>query len=120
MNNSKIVFDAQSREDTSPRTVWLHNREGELIKVIEAIRRVSESEDWKVLKSHVFDGLVETLDRKVKEEASKEEISSPELYRLQGQLAWARKYSDLEKLIEFFKVELQGVRKNIKYGKEND
>ncbi len=115
MNLSKI---AQENFDETPqeidRTPWLRQRESELVKIIEALGRVGENEDWNILKQNVFDGVVESLERRQKDEANKAEINIKEMYGLQGQLAWARRYSDLGKLRDDFKKELVNVRGQLK------
>ena len=109
MNNSQIVIEEEpSREES------LAQRQGELVRIVEALRRVADSKDWQVLKGLVFDSVLETLERQLKAEAQKDEVNAPELYRLQGQLVWARKYADLNKLAEFFKVQVEGIKSNLK------
>lgn len=102
------------------RTPWFRQRETELITTIETIRRVAQSDDWIKLKSLIFEGLEESLDKRLKSEAEKLEVNLPETYRLQGQLIWAKKYADFDKLAEFFKNELIGVRNNLKNAKKHD
>lgn len=116
MNNSRITLENQpiALDSQVDRTPWLRNREGELVKIIEAIRMIEKSEEWETLKVHIFIGLVETLDRRLKQEAEKDELNMPEIHRLQGQLIWAKKYSDFHQLAEFFKVELIGIRNQLK------
>ena len=109
MNNSQIVIDEEPDREAS-----LAQRQGELVRIVEALRRVADSEDWDVLKELVFDGVLETLERQLKNEAQKAEVVTPELYRLQGQLVWARKYADLDKLAEFFKIQIEGIKSNLK------
>lgn len=116
MNNAFIVEQNQEPEDKPvDKTTWLRQREGELVKLIEAIGKVSESDAWKILKSHIFDGVVETIERRIDTESMKPELDTAELYRLQGQLGWAKKYADFNKLKEVFKVELEGIRKQLKH-----
>lgn len=116
MNNSKIAIDSFSLEEKPEfdRTPWLRQREGELVQIIEAINKVASSGEWKVLKSAIFEGLEESLEKRMRMETEKDELNQPEIHRLQGQLIWAKKYSDFSKLSEFFKIELQGIRKQIK------
>lgn len=116
MNNSTISIDKETKPD---RETSLSERQGELVKIVEAIRRVADSRDWDTLKKMVFDGVIETLERQLKSEAQKDEVNAPELYRLQGQLVWARKYADLSKLAEFFKVQIEGIKQQLKYAKDN-
>ena len=112
MNNSQVEVDIAESKDS--REVSLIQRQGELVKIVEALRRVADSEDWHVLKKLVFDGVIETLERQLKSEAQKAEVVTPELYRLQGQLVWARKYADLHKLSEFFKNQVEGIKISLK------
>ena len=75
------------------------------------IGRIKESEDWNVLKSLVLDSLVENLDKRLKSGAEQLEVNVPELNQLQGQLIWARRYADLEKLVNVYRLELSALRK---------
>lgn len=112
MNNSKIAFD--NVEEPDDRSSFLQKQQGELTQVVEAINRVEANEDWQKLKRLVLDGVVASLERQLASEASKSEVNAPEIYRLQGQLAWAKKYANLKKLGELFKQSLEGVKENIK------
>lgn len=111
MNNAFFDDAAVEVPDRLPQ---LRAREGELITLIEAIRRIEASEDWSTLTINVFDQVVEKLERSITSEAGKSEVSLPELYRLQGQLAWAKKYADLGKLADSYRLELTNVRNQIK------
>lgn len=86
-------------------------REAKLVKMIEALGQVAVSDDWRVLKELIFDDLVNNLERRIVNEARANEINLPELYKLQGQLSWAKKYANLEELNNTFKVELKNIRK---------
>lgn len=110
MNNSQIAHDPRATEDTTPQ-VDTTERKSFLIRMIEAIGKISESREWNVLKKEIFDGVVETLERRLIAETKKPKIDEPEIYRLQGQLGWARKYSKIEDLQKVFKVELENLTK---------
>ena len=112
MNNSKIAFD-NIEEETKDKLSFLQKQQGEFSQIVEAINRVEASQDWQKLKRLVLDGVVTTLEKKVASEASKEEVNTPELYRLQGQLTWARKYADLSKFAEFFRVQISNLKNQI-------
>lgn len=109
MNNSSLGLDVklepEKQIDISP---WLRQKEQELVQVIEALQNIASSSYWKVLKQKVFDGVLESLQRKISNESDDKEI-----YRLQGQIAWAEKYSNLDKLIEIYRKELQGIKKQL-------
>ena len=111
MNNSKIVLENFGTEDS--KESYLQKQKGELTQIVEAINRVEATEDWKKLKSLLLDGVVKTLEKQLLSESNKPEIATPELYRLQGQLAWAKKYADLKKMSEFFKQQIENIKNQI-------
>lgn len=120
MNNSKLAIDtvSLSLEKEVDRSPQLIEREGRLIKIIEAIQRTGQTQEWSTLKTEVFDGIVNVLEREIKDEAKKESPDTLKLNRLAGQLKWAEKYSDLTKLENVFRQELNGLRKTL-YGSDN-
>lgn len=111
-NNSKFALDSISLNEEQPVDLkpQLQQREAHLIKVIEAIRGVSKSVEWSTLKTEIFDSLVNVLEDQIKNEAKKENPDSLKLNRLAGQLKWAEKYADLNKLENVFRVELSGLK----------
>lgn len=96
-------------EDTS----FLEAKRGELSKAIEAIQAIESSLEWQTLKKLVLDGIVASLERQLTQEASREVIDTPKMYRLQGQVTWAKKYSDLGKFVESLKVQLANIKNQI-------
>jgi hypothetical protein len=111
MNNSQIEVIAE--EEVYDAKSLMRVRESKLIRMIEAIERVAKSADWNILKAEIFEPVSQNLEHKLMTEVKAEEINEPEIYRLQGQLVWARKYSKLEDLKEVFKVELSNIKKQI-------
>ncbi len=112
MNNSKIAFEKVSLSlDQEPtNTEYLKDREAELVRIIEAVERINQSDDWKTLKLLVFGGVVESLEKKLRLESEKSDLDISEIHKIQGQLAWARKYADLNKLNEVFRTELLHIK----------
>lgn len=84
-----------------------------LSQIVEAIHGVEASEAWKKLKKLVLDQIVPNLERQVFNEASKDEVDVKKIYRLQGQLIWARKYTDLKRLGEWKKMELESIKNQL-------
>lgn len=115
MNNSKIAIDNLEPEKEFDRVSFLQKQQGEWSQVVEAINRVEQSNDWQKLKTLLLDGVVETLERQLSAETAKKEIDTAELYRLQGQLVWAKKYADLKKLGEFFKKQIESIKLQLKH-----
>lgn len=119
MNNAKIIESfsepEQEQQEISPdqQIPWLRAREGELVKIIEAIKQVESSEAWSTLKTHVLDGVLESLERRISSEASAKEVNPAEMYRLQGQIAWAKKYANLDTLTNAFRLELTSIRQKL-------
>ena len=114
MNNSKIAIDRVSLklDEKVDNTEHLRERESVLVRIIEAIKRVKESEDWNTLKTLLFDGSLDKLEKRLQIESEKPKLDDSEMYRLQGQISWARKYVDLDKLADAYRVELSNLRKN--------
>ena len=102
------------------KLIYLRSREEELVEIIRAIREMVNTEQWSTLKRHVFDGVVEKLEKQLKDEATRPELNQPELYRLQGQLVWAKRYSDMDTLADAFRLELTNVRRQINPPAERD
>ena len=116
MNNSLI----QSEEKEDSRLSFLQEQQGEITRLIESINRVEASEDWRKLKELLLDGIVEKLERQLKDEAKKDEVSLPKLYRLQGQIEWAKKYTNLKKISDDKRLEIENLKKQINESNPRD
>lgn len=92
----------------------LNKRKIELIKTIEAIDGILKSREWQTLKELVFDGLVARLDKQLLSEAKKPKIEEEKIYFIQGEMTWARRYSDLRSYAELLKKELEGINLTLK------
>src|SRR3990167_9323991 len=102
MNNAFLTQNTFVEESpVDPRPI-LRQRETAIARIIEAINEVASSESYQVLKRELFDGLVETIEREIRRENNQKNIDLPTLYRLQGQYAWAKKYSDFQTLRDAF------------------
>jgi len=117
MNNSKIIYENPEGED---RVLSSQEKyQGKLTQLIEAINAIEKTEEWQKLKKVLLDDIVVSLEKQIKDEVDKKEISLPELYRLQGQLLWAKKYVDLKKLSDVYRQQLEGISNLIKHEKRN-
>lgn len=117
MNNSFITAE---REEPIDKSEKLRARESELVKIIEAIKVTEGSPEWSTLKSYVFDGVLDSLERRMASEANKMPLDDKEIYKLQGQIAWAKKYSKLDTLANAFRLELINVRSQLNPPTERD
>lgn len=93
--------------------VKLREEQTRITNLILAIERLDKSAEWQTVKELLLDGLVEKLKRQVQTEALAPEVSQNNLYRLQGELKWARKYADLNEFASTLKTELEGIKKRI-------
>ncbi len=110
MNNAQLEIDAEYTEiDQTPN---LQEKKAVLLRLIEAINNLSKNEDWHTLKELLFNGQVEKLEKNLLNEAKSNELSNPTIYRLQGNLEWARRW-DLYKLAETYQKELNGITKKL-------
>mgnify|MGYP001568260686 FL=1 len=117
MNNSKIAYENLEEDEKLDHSEFLQRQKGEITQIVEAINRVEASEDWQKLKDVLLDGIVGNLERQLLNEAVKGEIDSSEMYRLQGQLFWARKYADLKKLSDMYRQQVENIKNQIKHEK---
>jgi len=120
MNNSFIAIENVSLEldDVVDNTAQLRQKETDIIAIIEAINRLMENKDWLILKEKIFDGVVENLLRLRNTEVEKKPLNGPVIHSLNGQLSWAKKYSNLDSLAIIYKQDLTKIRKLL-YGKDN-
>jgi len=112
MNNSKISQDsfALENEPELDKTPWLRERQTEIVEIIEALEAVKQSSYWKVLQNKIFTASLELLQRKIRNEKD-----SKEIFRLQGQLGWAEKFADLDKMVEVYRKELENIKQQLKH-----
>ena len=115
MDNSFIALKNVSLTEDEKRdaTPALRVKETELVAKIEALESISINPDWITLKIKVFDGVVESLKKQRDHEVEKKPLNGPVIHSLNGQLAWAKKYSDILGLASIYKLELQNVRKKL-------
>lgn len=115
MNNSKLAIDSvpltlETERDFTPQ---LRERQAKLLKLIDAIRSVQKSKEWSSLKTELFDGLTESLQGRIFNEATKDTPDPLKLARLTGELRWAEKYSDPSKLEQEFLSELANIKEKL-------
>lgn len=117
MNNSKFVIDNALTNDTQvDKTPGMRQRETELVAILDAIKHIRASEYWKSLNELVFTRDLDKLTRLIRSEKD-----TVELYRLQGKVTWAEKYT-LDNLEELYRNELINLRNQLQWqnNKSND
>jgi hypothetical protein len=115
MNNSFIAIQNVSLEIETPADFKpnLRKRESELLSIIKAINTIIETDEWKLLQDKVWNGIVEVLKRQRDSEVEKQPINGPRVHSLNGQLVWAKKFSNLADLASIYKLELSSIRKEL-------
>jgi len=113
MNNSKLALD--SFEPTKPvdRKPKLRGMESRLVDIIESLKFIIDTKEWQTLKDEIFDGVLESLEKRLMVEAKKAEKDIGKMDSLNGQIVWAKKYSDLDKLVTVYRQELVNVRRGL-------
>lgn len=86
-------------------------RDAHLIRLIEAIKDVQAAPAWSTLKEE-FDGEIARLNRLLLSESKAKEVNLPEVYRLQGRLESAKKYS-LERIFEDSMTEHDTIKRKL-------
>ena len=111
-NNSQIAIEKVSLHLDTPvdRTEELRAIEAKLTRIIEAIVRLNQTDEWSTLKSLVFDSRIKTIEEQIMAESNKNIIEDPSLYRLQGRLFEARRY-DLDTLLKNSRQELINIKR---------
>ena len=112
MLNIDTFSEEQATEEVK---VKLRSEESRLVRIIEALRDVQDVKSWQLLSEEVFKPLVNILEKDIKTEARKEDLSPQRLNRLSGELKWAEKYADLAKLENNYQVHLKSIRTKL-YG----
>ncbi len=111
MNNSllEIDFELEPVVDTAKLRV----KETELGRIVEALTKVAESQEWAYLQEKMFAGVVDSLKREREAEVERQPLNGPKIHNLNGQIKWAKKYLDLLSLAIIYKQELVNIRKRI-------
>lgn len=111
MNNSFLKTESTpiALENVEP-TQQLEEREAVLRSLIEAISTIRSSQEWRTLKKLVLDGKVESLTRELLSEARSDTPNQCKLAKLAGELRWAERFSDLEKLEALYRTEITKIK----------
>lgn len=111
MNNSllatnEVNLNIETQADITP---ILREKSVRLQNVIESLDAISESNFWKILQKEIFDGIIENLHSRLDIEKD-----TCEIFRLQGQIQWAKRYSNLKLFADEKRKELVNLTQQIK------
>ena len=105
MNNA--LFQEESAGVTPHDTT---EQQASLIRMIEAVNGLLQSADWQTLRDLHFSKEEERLNRLILQEAKKATVDDTVLYRLQGELVWAKRYADVTKFAQILKSQLDNLK----------
>lgn len=106
MNNGYVSFFEEEMEEPKDTS----EEQARLTRLIEAINNLLTSRDWQVLQEFHFVPEESRLTRLLLLEAKKSEVELDEIYRLQGELKWAKRYADLKVFGKFLKNQLDKLK----------
>lgn|SRR3990167_1429082 len=92
----------------------LRQRQGELLKIVEAYEKLEASKEWTTLKELLFSKSLAAIERQLLNETLANDIKTDKLYRLQGEWSWAKQYNDSSRFVEMLKKQLEDINKKLK------
>ncbi len=92
----------------------LEQKREELVKIIQSFEILDKSKEWSTLKELVFDKSLASIERQLLSESLSPELTTSKLYKLQGEYAWAKRFTDFNGFIEKSKKQLEDINKKIK------
>ena len=101
-------------EVTSDAREYLEKRKVELTKILESFESLEKAEEWNTLKELFFNKSLESVKRQIIVEATLPEVNLNKIYKLQGELVWAKRLTNLNEFIESLKRELEVISKKLK------
>ena len=89
-------------------------RHGELVRIIGSFESLEKSKEWETLKELVFDKSHSSVERQLLNAAKEPLIEISRLYKLQGELSWTKRLSNIPAFVEIYKQELISVKEKLK------
>jgi hypothetical protein len=94
--------------------VKLREIQNNLVRLIESYVALDKNPDWKVLQELVFEKSLASIERQILNTALSKEINLNELYKLQGEWAWAKQHLDINRVVNSLKVQLEDIKQKLK------
>lgn len=94
--------------------VKLRERQNELIRIIQSFGGLESSKEWGVIKDLIFDKALTAIERQILNESLAPKINTDKLYKLQGEWAWAKQYSDTNRFVDTLKKQLEEIKRQLK------
>lgn len=97
-------------EDTQ---VKFREEQTRLTKIIEALAKLESNKEWKIIKELVFDKSLGAIERQMLNESVAQEVDVNKIYRLQGEWAWSKQFSDIGRFADTLKKQLQEIKNKL-------
>ena len=120
MNNSYLASENLEENIVVDTTVLLRQRQQELLRIIDALGKIAATKEWGELRELIFDKQVQRLEKELQSESKTDELLPSKIYRLQGKIEWAKRYSDFYKLAETYKIELNQITLKLQKKESNE
>lgn len=102
--------NAYYQEEEEVKPLDTSQQQATLVRLIEAINGLLQSPEWQTLQELHFTQEEERIERLIVSSAKKATIDESELYRLQGELKWAKRYADMPKFAQILKSQLDKLK----------
>lgn len=109
MNNALYTENSLSEEQPADIKPMLRARQEEIVKIIEAIDSISQSEYWKLLEAKVFQTSLNSCVNQICVEKDDKQVA-----RLQGKIEILSKYADFKGFSEAYRLELKNIERSLK------
>jgi hypothetical protein len=90
--------------------VKLREIQNNLVRLIESYVALDKNPDWKVLQELVFEKSLASIERQILNTALSKDINLNELYKLQGEWAWAKQHLDINRVVNTLKAQLEDIK----------
>ena len=98
---------------TEEGKVLLREEQTRLIKIIEALSKLDKLKEWESLKELVFSKSLVNIERQMLNESVAKEVDVNKIYRLQGEWAWAKQFTETERFVDTLKRQLEEIKKKL-------
>ena len=109
MNNAKLTENILSEEPQVDREPMLRKRQEKVVKIIEAIDSIAQSEYWKFLEQEVFQSSLNSSVNQLCIEKDSKQVAV-----LQGKIEVLSKYADFKRFSEAYRMELESIKQQLK------
>jgi hypothetical protein len=93
--------------------VLLREEQTRLLKIIDALSKLDKSKEWDTFKETVFAKSLTAIERQMLNECVAKDVDINKIYRLQGEWAWAKQFTETDRFVENLKKQLEEIKKKL-------